>query len=582
MGLLLTFAFLAGLVTILAPCIWPLLPIIVSSSVASKGKYRPMGITVGLMISFGFLTLALSYLVRIFHFNPNVLRIVAVIVIGILGLTMVVPFLSTTVESFLSEISGRFKMKKREGTGFSAGFLTGLSLGVVWSPCAGPILAAIATLAATGKVTFEVMLVTLVYVCGVGIPLFIVAYGGRGLVLKTRLLSAHLGRIQQAFGIVMILTAIAIYTNYDAVLEAKLLNIFPQFGARLTNLENNRALAKQLEILKGHKSTPTPDADADTTGDYFNADFLAPDLKGVTQWLNTDKALSIRDLKGSIVLVDFWTYTCINCINALPHLTSWYKKYKDRGFTIIGCHTPEFEFEHSTKNVSDAMKRFHIEYPVAQDNDYAIWNGFNNQYWPAEYLVDGQGRVRRTHFGEGEYDQMEMAIRDLLKIGGPKAAKPLDTMANQTPSGEESPETYVGAERMEYYYPSGRVKTGENDFVLSNDLKLNSFSFGGKWNIRDSEAVAGNNAELNYHFQASRVFLVLRPAVTGPKGRVRIFLDGKPLNDSRAGADVSNGRITVTTDRLYDLIDTRGKTENHVLLLLFETPGIEVFAFTFG
>ena len=580
MGLLLTFAFLAGLVTILAPCIWPLLPIIVSSSVASKGKYRPMGITVGLMISFGFLTLALSYLVRIFHFNPNVLRIVAVIVIGILGLTMVVPFLSTTLEGFLSGMSGRFKMKKREGTGFSAGFLTGLSLGVVWSPCAGPILAAIATLAATGKVTFEVMLVTLVYVCGVGIPLFIVAHGGRGLVLKTRLLSAHLGRIQQAFGIIMILTAIAIYTNYDAVLEAKLLNIFPQFGARLTNLENNPALAKQLEILKGHASAPLPDAD--TSEDYFNADFLAPDLKGASKWLNTDKALSMRELKGSIVLVDFWTYTCINCIRTLPHLTSWYKKYKDRGFTIIGIHTPEFEFEHNTKNVTDAIKRFHIEYPVALDNDYAIWNGFNNQYWPAEYLVDAEGRVRRTHFGEGEYDQMEMAIRDLLRIGGQKAAKPLDTMADQTPSGEESPETYVGAERMEYYYPSGRVKTGEKDFVLSNDLKLNSFSFGGNWNVRDGEAVAGKNAELNYRFQASRVFLVLRPGATGANGRIRVFIDGRPVGPSRAGADAANGEITVTTDRLYDIIDTKEKIESHVLLLRFETPGIEVFAFTFG
>ena len=251
MFVLLGFAFLAGLVTILAPCIWPILPIVLSSSVASKGHQRPLGVTLGVMLSFAFFTLSISYLVKIFHFDPDSLRFVAIIIIAVLGLTMVVPSLSRMIEGFISRLSSLFGQRSKQGSGLTAGFITGLSLGIVWSPCAGPILAAIATLAATGKVTLSVVFVTLAYVTGVGIPLFIFAYGGQQVITKTRFLSRFTGRIQKVFGVIMLLTAVAIYTNYDRLLESKLLNAFPQFSATLNGFESNGNVTRQLDILKG-------------------------------------------------------------------------------------------------------------------------------------------------------------------------------------------------------------------------------------------------------------------------------------------------------------------------------------------
>ncbi|MFZ1081148.1 MAG: cytochrome c biogenesis protein DipZ [Candidatus Kryptoniota bacterium] len=580
MFILLGFAFLAGLVTILAPCIWPILPIVLSSSVASKGHQRPLGVTLGVMLSFAFFTLSISYLVKIFHFDPDSLRLVAIVIIAILGLTMVIPSLSRIMEGFISRLSSLFGQRSKQGSGLTAGFITGLSLGIVWSPCAGPILAAIATLAATGKVTFTVVLVTLAYVIGVGIPLFIFAYGGQQVITKTRFLSRYTGRIQQGFGVIMLLTAVAIYTNYDRLIETKLLNAFPQFSATLNGFENNANVTKQLDILKGRGTANLVPVSQVTS--YFNENTPAPDFVGITKWLNTDSPLSMSALRGKVVLVDFWTYTCINCIRTLPHLTSWYDKYKDKGFVAIGVHTPEFQFEHNTDNVLDAIKMYNIHYPVAQDNDYATWNNFNNEYWPAEYLIDANGNIRRTHFGEGEYDEMEMAIRELLKENGQTLAGTVDNLPDQTPDGELSPESYVGAERMQYYYKGGSIGTGERTFTLENDLRLNSFSFGGDWNIKREEAIAEKNAILNYKFIAGKVFLVLRPGSAGTTQKVRVLLDWKLVDASNAGADVKNGEIMVNSDRLYNLINLRGKTGSHVLQLEFETPGTEAFAFTFG
>lgn len=584
---LLGFAFLAGLVTILAPCIWPILPIVLSSSVAGEGRRRPLGITLGIMLSFAFFTLTISYLVKVFHFDPDNLRIAAIVIIAILGITMVVPALSRMIEGLISRMSSLFGQRSKRGSGFLAGFITGISLGVVWSPCAGPILAAIATLAATGKVTLSVVLVTLAYIIGVGIPLFIFAYGGRQVITRTRFLSQYTGRIQQVFGVIMLLTAVAIYTNYDRLIETKLLNAFPQFSSTLNSFESSKTVSMQLDILKGRKSTivdpppATPVRQTENTS-YFNANTPAADFVGITKWLNTNSQLSIKDLKGKVVLVDFWTYTCINCIRTLPHVTSWYDKYKDDGFVVIGVHTPEFQFEHNSDNVLDAIKMYNIHYPVAQDNDYATWNNYNNEYWPAEYLIDRNGNIRRTHFGEGEYDEMEMAIRELLKENGQAVSGTIDNLQDQTPGGSQSPETYLGAERMEYYFDGGNTGTIEKRFMLAENLHQDSFSFGGDWNIEKEYAVAGKDAALNYKFSADKVFLVLRPGSSGTMAKVKVLLDGKPVDGSNAGSDVNNGEVTVNSDRLYNLINLGSKAGSHVLTLQFETPGIEAFAFTFG
>jgi len=577
MILLLGFAFLSGLITILAPCIWPILPIVLGASVTG-GHKKPLGISVGVSLSFGILTLFLSYLVKLIPFDTNLIRLFAVVVIGLLGIVLIVPAFSRVLEGFVSRFAGKV-MVKNTTNGFWPGFLIGIALGVVWTPCAGPILAAIATLSATTHVTFAVVLVTASYVFGVAIPLFFFATFGNRVFAKSKRLSPYTGQIQQVFGIIMILTAIAIGLHYDTYLEAKLLSFFPSYSQFITNLESNPIVKTQLNDLKNTSNTTQT-----LTSDLFNTNSPAPDFVGINKWLNTnnESSLSLKDLKGKVVLVDFWTYTCINCIRTLPHVTAWYDKYKDQGFVVVGVHTPEFQFEHDTQNVLNAIGMYNIHYPVAQDNDYATWTNYNNQYWPAEYLIDAKGIIRREHFGEGEYDQMEMAIQALLKEAGKKVTTSLESMPDQTPTTQLSPETYVGSSRMQYYYPTQTTGNGTQTFTLSDNLTENSFSLGGTWTIADEFATAGNNAVLNYNFYANKVYLVLRPGSAQKPATVKVFLDGKPIESSRAGLDVQNSTVTLDSDRLYNLVDLHGNVGNHILKLEFLTPGIEAFAFTFG
>ncbi len=531
------------------------------------------------MLSFGILTLTISYIVRIIPFDPNVLRYVAVVVIGFLGLALIIPKLSGMLETYVSRLSGKLNVgNQTQSTGFQAGFITGLALGVVWTPCAGPILATIATLAATQAVSLNVILITLTYILGVGIPLFIFATAGSTLFTKSRFLSKYTGRIQQVFGVIMILTALSIATNYDKVLQAKLLDIFPSYSSFITKLESNSAVKTQLDALKGNKTTSSSNSGKNS---LFNENTTAPEFICITKWLNTNQPLTIKELKGKVVLVDFWTYTCINCIRTLPHVTGWYDKYKDQGFIVIGVHTPEFEFEKDTKNVQNAIKQYNIHYPVPQDNAFATWNNFNNQFWPAEYLIDANGVIRRTHFGEGKYDETEQAIQALLKEAGKQVDGAIDNMPDQTPKTQNSPETYLGSKRMQYLTQVGRAGNGTQTFQLDPQVERNHFSFGGEWNITDEQAVAGKNAVIDYNFTSSKVYLVLRPG-SNPAAKVKVFLDGKVIDATIAGKDVQNGIITVDTDRLYNIVDLKDKADNHILKLEFQNPGVEAFAFTFG
>ena len=578
MIILIFFAFLAGFVTILAPCIWPVLPIVLSSSVAGEGgRSRPLGITMGIMLSFMVFTLSISYLVSIFHLDPNILRILAVLVITFLGFTMIIPALGIRFEIFISKLSNIFgSSHSSTGSGFLPGFITGLSLGALWSPCAGPILATIAALAATRQISIYVILVTFAYVTGVGVPLLAFAYGGKHLITRARGLNRYTAKIQKAFGIVMILAAFAILTNYDQTLQLALLNRFPALGTVANGFENSTLVTDKLNLLKGKQTVPVPEASG-----LFNAHYQAPDFVGIDNWLNTSEPLSIASLKGKVVLVDFWTYTCINCIRTLPFVTAWYDKYQSDGLVVVGVHTPEFQFEHDTNNVSNAIKMYNIHYPVAQDNEYATWNNYKNEYWPAEYLIDATGVVRRTHFGEGEYDQMELAIQQLLKEEGQNVAAPLASVTDQTPQNYTSPETYLGSAKMQYYFPTGSLNNGTQTFSLAGNPSRDSFSFGGTWTINNEYATAENGATLDYNFTANKVFIILRPADAGA-ATVKVYLDGKPIDASQAGADVSNSVVTVDTDRLYNIVDLHGKTQNHILKLEFQTPGTQAYTFTFG
>lgn len=576
MMILLFFAFLAGFVTILAPCIWPLLPIVLSAA-SGNGKRRPLGITLGVMTSFTVFTLSISYLEKIFHLDPNVFRLVAVIVIGLLGVSMLVPSLGARFEILINDLLRPFQNKfKKHGAGFGAGYATGFSIGLVWAPCAGPILATVATLAATQAVDIKVVFVTLAYVTGLGIPLFFLSLAGSQFFGRMRQFTKYTGIVQQIFGLVMIVAAVLIYTNYDKVLQVKILNLFPSYGNIFNKIENNEQVAKQLQALRGEKETQMATSNDEELSDKGPA----PDFVGISHWVNTAKPLTLADLKGKVVLVDFWTYSCVNCVRTLPHVTGWYEKYKDNGFVIVGVHTPEFAFEKDTKNVENALKQFKINFPVGQDNDFATWKNYDNHYWPAKYLIDAQGRLRYVHFGEGNYDKTEAAIRKLLTENGQVVQSDLLKIAGQNADYEKTPETYLGAGRIERFDSPQGVLTDGAVFTKPSTIALDHFVYDGTWNLDDERATTAKNSALELHFQAGKVFLVIGPKANGDQ--VKVLLDGKVVSIEQAGQDVKEGVVTLDSERLYELIDLHGKHGQHFLRLEFQNEGTAVYAFTFG
>lgn len=577
MTLLIVFAFIAGIATILSPCIWPILPIVLSSS-SLGGKLRPLGVTLGITSSFALFTLTISYLVKIFNFDPNTLRIFAVIIIAFLGLAMLIPKINQYLEILISKLTTKFGSSVQStGNGFAPGYITGFSLGAVWTPCAGPILASVAALAATSQISLAAVIVTISYVIGIGIPLFAIGYGGQQLITKSRGISKYTGVIQKTFGIIMIMTAVAIYYNLDQTLQLKVLEKFPQLDASVNFIENNEKIQSQLDNLRG--SSGFEESKTSELKNYGPA----PEFTGITNWINTEngESLTMEELRGKVVLIDFWTYTCINCIRTLPHVTSWYEKYKDDNFIVVGVHTPEFAFEKETANVIKANQKYNINYPVAQDNDYRTWRAFKNRYWPAKYLIDANGEIRYVHFGEGDYDKTEEAIRALIEENGTEIIEQINTeITDSTPKNRLTPETYLGSDRMEYYYPEGNIQNGPKSFTLPENIPLNNFSYGGNWEIYDEYSKSVENSVLELKFKANKVFLVMKASDEKPH-QVKILLDGQELPVEAISEDVQNSSVTVDIDRLYTLVDISGPVSEHSLRLEFES-GIEAYAFTFG
>ena len=573
-------AFISGLFTILAPCIWPLLPIVLADVSQSNSKRRPLGITAGVALSFAFFTLAISALESSIGFSPNVLRKMAVVVLLVIGISMVIPALSQRLETFISSLSGRIGgVGANSRNDFYGGFVTGLALGIVWTPCSGPILASVATLAATNKVSIQLVVVTIFYVAGVAIPLFGFALGGQKLLAKSRRLSKHTGRIQIASGLIMIVTAIGIYTNYDKTIEAKLLNAIPSYSNALTKIESGSGVTKALAKLKGTKVVPS--TTSGNQNNLFNANSTAPEIRGISKWLNASGPQTLASLKGKVVLIDFWTYSCINCLRTLPHVEAWYNKYHSSGFEVIGVSTPEFAFEKDPNNVASAIKRSGIPYPVALDNDYKTWNAYNNQYWPAEYLIDATGKIRRTEFGEGNYPESEQAIRTLLANAGQKITVAPSDLPDTTPQTQLTPETYFGSNRAQFGFPTPNYPNGTFTIPEQKRVPLDQFALGGKWTIASEYIEAHQGATITEHFDASKVFLILNPKV-GSTNRVAVTFNGKPLVGALAGSDVVNGVITVDSDRLYNIFNSGAANSDGTLKFTFQNDGIQAFTFTFG
>jgi cytochrome c biogenesis protein CcdA/thiol-disulfide isomerase/thioredoxin len=544
MLLLIGVAFVAGLVTAISPCVLPVLPILFAGS--AGGRRRPYAIVGGLVVSFTVFTLAATALLSALGLPDDLLRNVAIGVVVIVGISLLWPHLGNLVERpFLA-------LGRRRPGDVGGGFFLGLNLGLLFTPCAGPVIAAIAVLAATRSLSLDAVLVTLAYSLGAGVVLLSMAIAAqRG--LSTSRLRARAPAVRRGLGAAILGVAVLMILGLDLRLATKV----PGYTRALQGLEESAAAQSRLDRLLGH-----PGRVAERLEDFGPA----PDFEGISLWLNS-KPLTLAQLRGKVVLIDFWTYSCINCLRTLPHVRGWYRTYRGAGLVVVGVHTPEFAFERVPGNVRRAVGELGVDYPVALDNDYGTWNAWLNRYWPAKYLIDRRGHLRYAHFGEGSYEETERVIRTLLAEERlPEVVS--GSLPDPTPTGVQTPETYLGFDRIEGFIGSEIVPNREADYRIPPAVPTNQFAYGGRWTVEAERIVAGEDARLRLAFHAHDVFLVL--GKSGGAERVRVTLDGRPLQTVR-----------VEADRLYTLARVPGEAADHVLDLAF-SPGTEVYAFTFG
>jgi len=593
MYILITFAFLAGIITMLSPCILPVLPIVLSGSTIGNKKY-PLGIIFGFIISFTVFTLFLTTLVNVTGISVNFLRYFSIAVIFIFGLVLVVPSLKKYYELLISKLqnagakktetkdtkSEDAEEKPKKKTGFFGGFLVGTSLGLVWTPCVGPILASVIALALSGAVSGTAVLVTLAYATGTALPMMLIMYGGRGIFHSIPWLLNNLENIQKIFGVLLLAVAVAILFNLDRQFQIYILEKFPNYGAGLTQIEENDDVLSALDETFNPKSVQDDDMIGKPTFEMNKSMFKdAPELIPGGKWFNSDP-LTLEQLKGKVVLIDFWTYSCINCIRTLPYIQSWHGQYEDDGLVIIGVHTPEFEFEKDPDNLAKAIQDFGLTYPIVQDNEFKTWRAYSNRYWPAKYFIDHEGKIRDMHFGEGEYEESEQTIRELLEEAGMDVAKEKVEVAEYDVYSRTH-ETYLGYKRISNFASPEKIAPDKAN-VYSAPLKIprNNVAYKGEWTVKDELANPSQNAELILNFESKEVYLVMSPINDNVTGEVEVYLDNR-LVGTYAGDDAIGGTAKIDTDRLYRLINLE-EPGRHLLRLKFLDSNTEVYAFTFG
>jgi thiol-disulfide isomerase/thioredoxin len=486
------------------------------------------------------------------------------------GVALIVPGAAARIEAWLQRLAPRAPARP-VGDGFGSGLVLGASLGFVYAPCAGPILAGVITVSASQEFTADRLAVALAYSAGSAVVLYALMLGGRRL---TSRLGRRSGAFQQAMGAIMVALAVLMAAELDIRFENEIATALP---AVLVNpskqLEESGATRDRLADLRGARGGTVAEAATSHEGDGLPVLGRAPEIRGTQRWFNTanGRPLTLRSLRGRVVLIDFWTYSCINCIRTLPALKAWDSRYRRDGLTIIGMHAPEFPFERDAANVERAIERNGLPYAVAQDNEFVTWRAYGNQYWPAKYLIDARGRVRYAHFGEGAYDVTERAIRELLSEAGHQHLGRTASARVETAAGVATPESYLGSERAERFL-NGPIEPGTHDYQLPGGaiaaLPPSHLAYTGRWRIDPSRATAaGRRSRLYLRFRASKVFLVL--GARGGPGRVQVELDGKP-----------RGELAVHDQRLYDVV-ALPRPGGHVLALTL-APGTEAYAFTFG
>ena len=594
--ILLLLVYLGGVLTIVSPCILPVLPFVFARS---QQKFSSSGLPmlVGMAVTFALIaTLAAvggAWAVRLNQYG----RWLALALMAAFALTLLSRPLAEWATRPLVNLGNRLLPSGSEsGRGsILSSLLLGVATGLLWAPCAGPVLGLVLTGAALSGPNAHTTLLLFAYAAGAATSLAIaILAGGKVFAAMKRSLGAG-EWIRRALGVAVLLGVATIAMGWDASvltrlslggtnrLEQSLIDtIKPQAAAdgRDVSMEISADSAKQLAAMTGTEAS----AELPIEGQL-------PSLSGATAWLNS-APLTAEQLRGKVVLVDFWTYSCINCLRALPYVKMWYDKYHDHGLVIIGVHAPEFAFEKDLGNVRRAVADLGVRYPVALDNDYAIWQGFNNQYWPAHYFIDGSGRIRSHHFGEGEYANSEQIIRRLLTEAGyrdlpAEGAVPAAAGGVQAAGDEQhvrSPETYVGYARAERFASSGGLMPERSqNYQAPAALKLNQWALSGDWTVGAEKAVLGQaSGKIIYQFYARDLHLVLGPGRSGKAVRFRVQIDGADPGESHGADTDANGRGTIQGQRLYQLIRQSGAVGEHRFSIEFLDPGVEAYSFTFG
>jgi cytochrome c biogenesis protein CcdA/thiol-disulfide isomerase/thioredoxin len=579
---LLLLAYFGGILTILSPCILPVLPFVFARS---DQPFRRSGLPLlaGMVVTFAVVaslaTVGGGWAVRANQFG----RIAALVLFGLFGLTLLFSSLADRLSRPIVRLGNKLSQNSDAGPSIANSFLLGIGTGLLWAPCAGPILGLILTGAALGGASARTAILLLTYAAGAATSLTIALLaGGRVFAAMKRSLGAE-EWIRRLLGVAVLAGVVAVAFGLDRGVLTRL------------SLSNTSGLEQRL-VDRFHPANPQKPVVLNQTinitdGGSDGVPATLPDLSGATAWINS-APLTPASLRGKIVLVDFWTYSCINCLRTLPYIKAWNEKYKNTGLVILGVHTPEFPFEKDESNVRKAVHDLGITYPVAMDNDYRIWRNFNNQYWPADYLVDATGRIRFHHFGEGDYEQSEQQIRTLLQeanhqpLPGATTTTIAATGTEAAPDSNDvqSPETYIGYQRAENFASPGGLQEDEPHLYRTPaQLRFNQWALAGKWRDEGQIATALTpGTSISYRFHARDLHLVLGPAKDGASVRFRITIDGKaPGTDHGMDTD-ADGYGVVTEDRLYQLIRQKGSIRDRIFRIEFLAPGVQAYSFTFG
>ena len=575
-----------GLLTGISPCILPVLPVIFfagaqraatgaatpresrDEGVAPEPKrplpsaLRTLPVVGGVVLSFSLITLTGSALLSLLHLPQNAIRWVALAALVAIGVGLIFPAVERLLERPFARIPQNHIGVRGDG------FVLGLALGVLYVPCAGPVLAAIVVAGATASIGPGTAVLTGAFALGAALPLLAFALAGQRIAQRVNAFRRNQRAIRASAGIVMILLAIALVFNVPAALQ----RVVPDYtSAAQDKLAGDRRLQEALNLGGLGGIVNEQNAQLSNCGNsdaHLQNCGPAPDLKGIDSWLNTPdgRPVDLKSLRGKVVLIDFWAYSCINCQRAISHVTGWYHAYRDYGFEVIGVHTPEYAFERVAGNVAKGAADLGITYPVALDNAYSTWTNYRNRYWPAEYVVDATGQVRHIKFGEGDYDVTERLIRQLLADAhrGLSLPAPVDT-ADTTPRQQTTPETYFGVGKVVNYGGGGQYDEGSATFDYPPNLGADSFALKGPWSLDYQGATAGSDQSslrLNYH--AKDVYLVV-----GGTGTLTVTRDGQASTVPIDGPPTSH-RI-VSGDRVAS-----GTLDVH------PTAGLQLYSFTYG